>query len=306
MAWKIQTELARFGPHFTARGVPTSRACSRRYCAQVTQANRENFVVVSALLPRHLVHHFQAFYAYCRWSDDLADEVSSTDTALTLLQWWRGELQQMHAGTPRHPVFVALADTVHCFGIPSHLLSDLLTAFEQDQRQTRYATYQDLLGYCQNSANPVGRVLLHFFESTTDQHGTLSDAICTGLQLANFWQDVARDFVKGRVYVPQEDLQRFGVSEADMASGTATPAFRQLIEFEVNRTADLFTRGAGLIPLLPKQFQLDVQLFLRGGEAVLQAIRQQEYDVLSQRPRISTLAKLSLVGKTLMQRHIRH
>jgi squalene synthase HpnC len=297
--WNLTTELARFGPSFTARGVPASRACSRAYVRYVTLANQENFVVVSALLPRHLVPHFQAFYAYCRWSDDLADEAENTHQAQERLHWWRGELELLQQGIARHPVFVALAGTLRTTDMPLSLLGDLLTAFEQDQVKTRYQTYDELLGYCKNSADPVGRVLLYLFGVTTDTALSLSDAICTGLQLANFWQDVSRDHAKGRIYIPLDDLHRFGVTETDLAARLFTPAFRDLMQFQVQRTHELFHRGEGLLPLLPRRVRFDVRLFLRGGQAVLRAIENQGYNTLTHRPHISTRAKLTMALRAL-------
>jgi squalene synthase HpnC len=254
------------------------------------------------LLPRRLIRHFHAVYAYCRWSDDLADETAGGDEALALLDWWRDELLSCYRGEPRHPVTVALRETIRRFAIPPEPFLNLLVAFRQDQRVKRYATFAELLDYCRNSANPVGHLVLYLFESFDAGRAALSDEVCTGLQLANFWQDVARDFGIGRVYLPQEDIARFGASEADIASRHCTPAFRELMRFEVDRAAGFFDRGAALLPLLPREARVDVDLFIRGGRAILRAIEQQEYDVLSSRPEVSKAAKAKLLLGALVRR----
>jgi len=268
----------------------------------VARSHYENFTVASVLLPRKLLPHFHAVYAYCRWADDSADETGGGDRALSLLAWWRGELSKMYAGEVWHPVFVALADTVKQFAIPPEPFLDLLIAFEHDQRVKRYATFADVLGYCKNSANPVGRLVLHLFRCTDDTRLSLSDEVCTGLQLANFWQDVARDFAIGRVYLPLEDMTRFGVTEADIAEKKFTPAFADLMRFQVDRTRGYFERGRGLLPLLPREVRVDVELFIRGGEATLNAIERQGCDVLTSRPVMSKWKKLLLLGRAVAAR----
>ena len=272
------------------------------YCKHVTTAHYENFTVASVLLPRRLLRHFHAVYAYCRWSDDLADETAGGAEALALIDWWRAELLKCYDGQPRHPVMLALGETIHRFAIPPEPFLNLLVAFEHDQRVKRYATFNQLLGYCRNSANPVGHLVLYLFESFDAGRAALADEVCTGLQLANFWQDVARDFAIGRLYLPQGDLQRFGVTEADIAAGRFSPAFRDLLCFEVERTKGFFDRGAALLPLLPREARLNVDLFLRGGRATLRAIERRGYDVLSQRPVVSRFEKLKLMLRALVGR----
>ena len=298
--WDFATELSRHGP--SSPGRPPGLLAARGYCARVARTHYENFTVASVLLPRKLLPHFHAVYAYCRWADDLADETGGGDTAVSLIHWWRGELLSMYAGELRHPVFVALADTVQQFRIPPEPFLDLLTAFEQDQRVKRYATFADVLNYCTRSANPVGRLVLHLFRCADDTRLSLSDEVCTGLQLANFWQDVARDFAIGRVYLPAEDMARFGVTEADIASSRFTPAFAELMRFEVDRTRDSFERGRALLPLLPREVRVDVDLFIRGGEATLDAIATQRYDVLTRRPVVSKWEKVKLLGRAVVGR----
>jgi squalene synthase HpnC len=269
---------------------------ARAYCAYVAKSHYENFTVASLLLPRRLVPHFHAVYAYCRWSDDLADETAGGQEALDLIAWWRSELLACYDGMPTHPVMVALRETIRRFDIPPRPLLALLLAFEQDQRVKRYDTFDQLTSYCDCSANPVGHLVLMLFECFDAERARLSDEVCTGLQLANFWQDVARDFAIGRVYLPAEDRARFGVSEGDIAAGRFTPAFRELMRFEVERARGFFDRGAKLLPLLPRQARIDVDLFVRGGCAILRAIEQMDYDVLSRRPEVGKWEK----GKLLL------
>jgi squalene synthase HpnC len=303
VGWDFGRELAAYGPR--SAGTMVSPAAARTYCARVARTHYENFTVASLLLPRRLVPHFHAVYAYCRWADDLADETGGGEASLELLRWWRGEFLACHAGTPRHPVMVALRDTIERFGIPPAPFLDLLVAFEQDQSVTRYETFERLLNYCRYSANPVGHILLYLFECFTPDRAALADDICTGLQLANFWQDVERDIARGRVYLPAEDRARFGYTAEDLASRRFTPAFAELMRFEIERTREYFDRGAALIPLLPRPARIDVELFSAGGRAVLQAIERQGYDVWSRRPVVTRWQKLGLFVRALARRAIR-
>ncbi len=209
---------------------------------------------------------------------------------------------RMYAGEVRHPVFVALAETVRRFDIPPEPFLDLLAAFQHDQHVKRYATFADVAAYCKNSANPVGRLVLHLFWCADETRLSLSDEVCTGLQLANFWQDVARDFAIGRVYLPADDMARFGVTEADVAENRFTPAFKEMMRFQVDRTRGYFERGKALLPLLPREVRIDVELFIRGGEATLSAIEKQGYDVLTRRPVVGKWQKVKLLGKAVVAR----
>ena len=290
MAWNFASELEKWGPQspLVATG---GLGQSRGYCAHVARSHYENFTVVSFLLPRRLIRHFHAVYAYCRWSDDLADETAGGQLALDLIEWWREELLNCYDGTPRHPVMVALRETIRRFDIPSEPFLNLLVAFEQDQRVKRYDTFDQLLGYCRNSANPVGPLVLYLFECFDAERAALSDEVCTGLQLANFWQDVARDFAIGRVYLPAEDCERFGYEEW----GRFTPGFQEMLYFEVERARGNFARGKALLPLLPREARIDVDLFIRGGRAILDAIGNIGFDVWNQRPEVSKWAKAKLM-----------
>ena len=298
MPWNFAEELRKYGPG--TGDIAVSPDTARTYCASVTRSHYENFTVASWLLPKVLVPHFEAVYAYCRWADDLADETGGGDVALDLLGWWRRGLLECYGGSSIHPVFVALQDTIRAFAIPASPFLDLLVAFEQDQRVSKYDTFEQLLGYCKNSANPVGHLVLYLFETFNETKAALSDDICTGLQLANFWQDVARDFEMGRIYLPLEDRVRFGVTEDQIRDKKFDAAFRELMSFEVRRTRAFFERSKGLLPLLPGKARVDVGLFTLGGEAVLRAIEKQNYDVLTSRPRIGKINKARLLGQALL------
>jgi squalene synthase HpnC len=293
MGWDFASELERWGPR--SGGGKPSPAAARVYCAHVAKTHYENFTVASLLLPRRLIRHFHAVYAYCRWSDDLADETAGGHETLALIDWWRSELMECYSGEPRHPVLIALRETIHRFAIPPEPFLNLLVAFEQDQRVKSYATFADLLNYCCNSANPVGHLVLYLFECFDVRRSALADEVCTGLQLANFWQDVARDHAIGRVYLPAEDRTHFGYTEDDLAARRTTPAFRELMRFEVDRARGYFVRGEALLPLLPREARVDVDLFIAGGRAILKAIERIDYDVWARRPEVTMWRKARLL-----------
>ena len=293
-------ELARFGPQ--AQYGPVSPAQARRYCGRLARTHYENFTVASVLLPRRLLRHFHNVYAYCRWADDLADEAGEEQRALDLLRWWREELRACYSGRPRHPVMVALRETVERFAIPQEPFLDLLLAFEQDQSVKRYQTYDQLLTYCRYSANPVGHLVLYLCGAFDERRAALADHICTGLQLANFWQDVARDFDIGRVYLPEEDRRRFGYGDEDLEQRRCTPAFVELLRFEVERARELFHRGMPLLPLLPPEVRVDIELFARGGLAILRKIERGGYNVWARRPKLSAWEKAGLLGRAVLRK----
>lgn len=269
---------------------------ARAYCECLAKSHYENFSVATWFLPSKLRPHFYSIYAYCRISDDLGDEVGNPQQSLALLDAWEQELDACYAGYPRHPVFVALRPTVLACRIPRDPFANLLRAFRQDQTVTRYETFDDLLGYCVNSANPVGRLVLYACGYSDQQRQQLSDFTCTALQLANFWQDVIVDHAKGRIYLPLEDLRRHDVSERDIAERRFTPAFQELMRFEVERAREWFRRGRPLIGMVDRELATDIELFTRGGEEILNCIERQNFDVLRARPAISTLRKLTLVA----------
>jgi squalene synthase HpnC len=279
--------------------VTPTLAEARAYCKHLAETHYENFHVASWFLPKALRPHFQSIYAYCRISDDLGDEVGDRDVALALLDLWGQELDACYEGKARHPVFVALAETIRACGIPKEPFADLLVAFRQDQTVTRFATMDEVLAYCHYSANPVGRLVLYacgeVTETTREEKFRLSDATCTALQLANFWQDVRSDFEKrDRVYLPQDDMRRFGVTDDMIAAGVATQQFRDLLRYEVDYARKLFVEGLPLIGMVDRELAIDLDLFSRGGMEILNAIEQGRYDVLSARPAISKATKIQL------------
>jgi squalene synthase HpnC len=269
---------------------------AREYCAKLARTHYENFPVASWFLPRRLRQDFFNVYAYCRISDDLGDEVGDTSASLELLDQWGQELDSCYEGSPKHPVFVALAETVRKFDIPRHEFSDLLIAFRQDQTVTRFETFNDVLGYCKYSANPVGHLVLYLCGYRDAERQQLSDFTCTALQLANFWQDVSVDYEKGRIYLPLEDLRRFGVSEENIVRKQNTPAFREMMKFEVERARDWFRQGMPLVGRVDRELAIDLDLFSRGGMEILSAIEKQDFAVLGNRPAISKSRKLALVA----------
>ena len=275
--------------------VRSPEALARRYSLPDAEAytrwlathHYENFHVVSFLLPKRLHQDFYNVYAFCRWADDLGDEIADKQESLRLLGWWREQLEAMYAGEASHPVFVALRGAVDRHGIPQEPFADLIRAFVQDQTVSRYQTYEDLFEYCRYSANPVGRLVLRLCGYYTAERVRLSDATCTALQLANFWQDVTIDFEKDRVYIPLEVLHRHGSSVEEIAARRATPAFRAAMREVVDRAQSLFEQGLPLARTVNFRLSLDLDLFSRGGLRVLEKIRERDYDVLSARPAIS-------------------
>jgi squalene synthase HpnC len=273
---------------------------ARQYTEKIARTHYENFTVVSGFMPAELRQHMFNVYAYCRWSDDLGDEIPDPKLACEALEWWRGELVDCYAGRPKHPVFVALKETIDHFEIPADPFHHLLDAFVQDQTVKRFPTYADLLYYCERSANPVGRLVLYLFGFRDAERQALSDATCTALQLTNFWQDVTVDWPKGRVYFPLEDMQRFEVSEDQIAGRRFDPAFRELMRFEVERARGLFKQGLPLLQRVPKRLRLDLDLFTRGGEEILNLIEAQGFDVLTRRPSLSKARKVALILRRLV------
>jgi len=273
---------------------------ARQYCERLAKSHYENFSVATRFLPKRLRQHFYNVYAYCRISDDLGDEVGDPQQSLELLEQWETELNACYAGSPKHPVFVALAETVKQCSIPKHEFSDLLIAFRQDQTVTRFDTFNDVLAYCRYSANPVGHLVLYLCGYRDVERQRLSDYTCTALQLANFWQDVSVDYGKGRIYLPLEDLRRFGVTGDEIAGRRATPQFVAMMKFEVERARDWFARGLPLVKMVNRELAVDLELFSRGGQEILNAIERQGYDVLRARPEISKPRKLMLVLRAAM------
>jgi squalene synthase HpnC len=313
-------------PEYTIPKCAPSLQEAQEYCARLAHSHYENFSVVTWFLPRRLHQHFYNLYAYCRISDDLGDEVGNAGQSLALLDAWEAELNATYLSlvepplrdvrqdaeklqaepsprnsvSPRHPVFVALRETIRQCDIPRQPFADLLTAFRQDQTVERYATFDDVLGYCRYSANPVGHLVLYVCGYRDAERQQLSDYTCTALQLANFWQDVTVDYAKGRIYLPLEDLAKYGVSEQDIAERRVTPAFLEMMKFEVARAREWFHNGLPLARLVDRHLALDIELFSHGGLEILNAIERQSYDVLSRRPAISKPRKLWLVARAAL------
>ena len=302
---QIVPDLRRYSPG-VLEGVPQSVAEpptlieSESYCRQLATSHYENFPLIARLLPRDLRQPFFNVYAYCRWSDDLGDELGDRQLSTRLLGWWRGELARCWAGeVMAHPVFVALQQTAKRFNLAREPFDDLLTAFEQDQVVTEYQTFDELLGYCRNSANPVGRIVLRLCGADDERSVELSDDVCTGLQLANFWQDVARDADIGRTYLPIEDCERFGYSRHDLAQRITNEAFLKTMQFQVERARGLLLSVRELAPRLTGRLQVAIDLFGEGGLKICDRIEAIGFRVWEQRPVVTKFDAIGLLVKCL-------
>lgn len=260
----------------------------------------ENFNVVSWLLPKELHQHFYNVYAYCRWADDLGDEIPDTVRALELLNWWDSELDLCYQGKPSHPIFIALRQTILEKDIPKQPFADLLKAFRQDQTTKRYESWDSMIGYCLYSANPVGRLVLYLCGYRDEQRQKLSDATCTALQLANFWQDVSRDLEKSRIYIPLDIAAQHGVSENEIVTRQFSDRYVSLMKDLIARTRELFAEGYPLAKMVDGRLSVDLEMFSRGGMAVLDAIEAQGYDTLNRRPSIDKAKQARLLGGVLL------
>lgn len=295
-------------PRFYAdRGgeVRPSLAEANAWCEKFARYHAENFTVASWLLPRHLRQHFVNIYAWCRWADDLADDCGDAPQRLALLDDWEAQLHRCAASEADDPIGVALAETIREFDLPLEPFCDLLAAFRQDQRQTHYESFGELLAYCRLSANPVGRLVLRLGRCDSADNVALSDSICTGLQLVNFWQDVRRDCMNDcRIYLPRETMRDFGVDEATIDRGVATAAFRAAIAHEVQRAESFLRAGWPLVASVSPALRVDVELFIRGGLAVAQKICRQRFDVLARRPVVGKAKKLQLLAATILRQKV--
>ncbi len=273
-------------------------------CTRLATTHYENFSVLSWFLPRALRPHFSSIYAFCRHTDDLGDEGATTpNERLALLDAWETDLRRCFApgGQPEHHYLIALRETIWRFDLPDEPFLRLIEANRMDQRANRYPTYADLRRYCEHSANPVGRLVLMLYGYRDAERQRRSDAICTALQLTNFWQDVARDYhERNRIYLPLEDLARFGYNEEELARGEVTPAFRALMAFEGTRARRLFYAGMPLLERLGGLPRRAVALFAFGGLEVLAAIERRGYDVFSGRPALSSRRKFWLMARVAL------
>jgi squalene synthase HpnC len=284
-----------------ALGDTYTKTAAQQYTRWLATHHYENFHVVSFLLPKRLHQDFYNVYSFCRWADDLGDEIGDREESLRLLAWWRAELEAMYAGHVKHPVFVALEDTVRKYALPIELFGNLISAFKQDQRVTRYANWDELFGYCRYSANPVGRLVLRLCGYADQERDRMSDATCTALQLANFWQDVTVDFQKDRVYLPLDLLARHGYTIEDLAAGKFNPGFQAVMREAVEVARKLFIEGLPLAKTVDRRLGFDLDLFSRGGLRVLDKIEQQNYNVLARRPAISKFERLQLLLTSLWE-----
>ena len=275
-------------------------AVAQQYTRWLATHHYENFNVASWLLPKDLHQHFYNLYAYCRWADDLGDEIPLRDRALELLDWWETELNACYEGHPNHPVFVALRETILAKDIPQQPFADLLKAFRQDQVVKRYPTWDSVIDYCVYSANPVGRLVLYLCGYRDEQRQKLSDATCTALQLANFWQDVSRDLDIGRIYIPLDVTAAHGVREQDIVEKKFDDRYVSLMKDLVARTRELFNQGLPLAKMVEGKLAIDLEMFSRGGMAVLDAIESMGYDTLHSRPSVSKSKQVRLLGRAIV------
>lgn len=271
---------------------------ARALCRELAQSHYENFSVASLFLPKKLRQHFYNVYAYCRLSDNLADNCVDSQSALTSLKNWEQELQICYQGRPRLAVFLALQETISAYNIPQEPFLDLLQAFKIDQVKTRYRTYGDLLEYCRYSANPVGRLVLYLGGYSDSERQELSDLICTALQLTNHWQDINWDFKQlKRIYIPLDDMEKFQYSESDLALRICDKRFSELMRMEIKRTQNLFEDGLPLCSMLDGVLGAEVELFVRSGQEILRRIELVHYDIFRCRPTLSKWAGLKLLIK---------
>ncbi|MGB4467699.1 MAG: squalene synthase HpnC [Azovibrio sp.] len=261
----------------------------------------ENFPVASLLLPKALRQPIEVIYHFARSADDLADEGDAPPSErLQGLKAYQQALDRIEAGTPTDtPLFQRLAQVIQTHQLPIQLFRDLLDAFAQDVVKTRYTDYPDLLDYCRRSANPVGRLLLHLCNRTAAEQLHQSDCICSALQLINFWQDVAIDWQKHRIYIPQNDMANFGIDEGDIAAGHRSPAWCKLMGFQIERTRALMRTGAPLVQHLPGRLGWEIRLTIQGGLRILDRIEAVNYDVFLHRPRLGLPDWLAIACRSL-------
>ena len=273
---------------------------AQEYTCWLATHHYENFNVASWLLPKQLHQHFYNLYAYCRWADDLGDEIPERERALELLDWWERELEACYEGKPSHPVFVALRETIVAKDVPKQPFADLLKAFRQDQVVKRYPTWDSVTDYCLYSANPVGRLVLYLCGYRDEQRQRLSDATCTALQLANFWQDVSRDLEKGRIYIPLDRAAARGLTEKEIVGKKFDERYVELMKDLIAQTRELFDKGIPLAKMVEGKLSVDLEMFSRGGIAVLDAIEAMGYDTLNARPAISKGKQIRLLGRAVV------
>lgn len=301
----FRAELEKLGPN-QAGAARVDTKLTRRECEQYCQmwASRqyENFTVVSWLLPRALRQHFYNVYAYCRWSDNLADEIESDAESLRLLDWWEGQLRMTIEDEPSHPVLRALQTTIAEFELSLEPFLNLLSAFRQDRQVSSYATGAELVDYCRRSADPVGRILLSLARADSQENVALSDQVCTGLQLANFCQDMARDAAIGRIYAPADLMEQYGVTTELVLSAECETQMQEMLRGWIATTRERFVHGWPLVHNVPSWLATDIELFIRGGTCILDKIELAAFDVWTERPTVSKSQKLRLAAQALKGR----
>lgn len=274
------------------------------YCERMARAHYENFPVGSLLVPKNKRKHVYSIYAFARTADDFADEGYedglNESARLKALDDWERQLEDSYRGVAEHPIFIALAQTARELSLPIQLFRDLLSAFKQDVVKRRYADFNEVLDYCTRSANPVGRLILLLFDYRDEDRHRLSDEICTGLQLANFWQDVAVDILKDRVYLPQDEMKRFGVDVDALRAGRFTAQYASLLKCQVERTRELFERGRALPGAVKGRLAFELRLTWLGGMRILERIEESGYNTLSARPKITPGDKVRLLMRSLI------
>jgi phytoene synthase len=273
---------------------------SYRHCEALASAHYENFPVASLFVPSAKRKHIAAIYVFARTADDFADEPGrSPQERLQALSDWESQLMESSPGNSSDPCFIALHHTIKELQIPPQLLRDLLTAFRTDVTTTRYRTFDDLLNYCRCSANPIGRLVLLIFGYNDERLFSLSDDICTALQLTNFWQDLSIDIKRNRLYIPLDDIERFGCDEQSVMNGQNSPVLRELLAFEVDRTRKFFDRGKSLLFSVKRDVAFELRLTWNGGKKILNMIERQQYDVFSHRPSLRFFNKIGVFFSTL-------
>ena len=279
---------------------PDDVAGAYKFCSDLAARHYENFPVASLLMPKRLRRHVSALYAFARIADDFSDEPEYEGVRQERLLDWRRQLNDIGTTPPSHPVFLALGATLKDLDLPKQPFDDLLSAFLQDVEKSRYATFDEVTDYCRRSANPVGRILLMIHGFRDEELFRYSDAICTALQLANFWQDVSVDLKKDRIYIPEEDFKAHGYSEADLRMGVCNERFKNLMKFEVSRARALFEQGRPLLGRLRFPLALEIRMTWLGGMQILKKIHRLDFDVIRTRPALKKREWIPLAARALV------
>ncbi|WP_255462229.1 squalene synthase HpnC [Granulicella sp. WH15] len=298
----LRDDLAGGPAEYLTPAVRPSLVEAQQWCKTLATTHYENFHVATWFLPKRVRPYFQSIYAFSRVADDLGDEVADPVLAANLLTTWQGMLDECYdePARSRHPVFVALQQTIAETGVPRQLFSDLIHAFQMDQTVTRYESLEQLIGYSRYSANPVGRLVLWVSGYRDEERGLLSDKVCTALQLVNFWQDVVEDWERGRRYLPADAMQRFGVTDEHIAGRVFTPGFKQMMVFLTDYARTMLLEGGAISGTVDRELTVTLDLFRKGGEAAIDGIVAQGYDVLRARPSVSKTTKMQLLGGALV------